>query len=202
MRKEIHNLKILTEYLENAEKNAKNIKLVIIGQDPFPTDANGIPFCKNDLKNIKNTSGGYILKRLGIPSFDANDGISTFYELLEKGVLFLNLSNQLLKSEDGKWLSRDRIDALLIESFNTNKIILSKLNASVLILRLGSQKKLSGFYKANYYKAYKDKYNMLTKIHPSPFNRNRDAWKKFWDNKNIASIEDFMRLLLAPAKEN
>jgi uracil DNA glycosylase len=193
MKKENLNQEILVDYLKNAENNAENIKIVLIGQDPYPSDANGIPFCKNDLKNIKNTSGGFILKRLGILSFDSNDGIATFHHLLEKGILFLNLSNQLLKTEDGKWLNRELIDELLIDSFKSNENIISKLNPSVLILRLGSQKKLSGFFKSNYYKPNKDKYKILSIIHPSPFNKNRESWRNIWGKDEINSIEEFTK---------
>lgn len=79
-----------------------NVKLVIVGKDPFPTAPTGIPFCKasweEQLKD--NNSGFHVLKSLGInleyAKANCNTPSSLFHKLAEKGVTFLNCSYHFL----------------------------------------------------------------------------------------------------------
>src|SRR5690554_3297471 len=79
-----------------------DIKLVIVGKDPFPTDAIGIPFCKpNWAEQLKsNSSGFHVLNSLGVISEDIEKihphPIDCFYHLANNGIVFLNLSYEFI----------------------------------------------------------------------------------------------------------
>lgn len=83
-----------SEYLQALnDLCVKDYKVVIIGQDPFPEDAIGIPFCKVNKGDIdkKKIVGmiEYLASRYTEQKFDSN-GRELFIELAEKGIIFLN----------------------------------------------------------------------------------------------------------------
>ncbi len=82
-----------------------NVKLVIVGKDPFPTAPTGIPFCKGSWEEqLKDNNSGYhILESLGINLEYAKTNYITpsglFHKLASKGLVFLNCSYHFLDAK-------------------------------------------------------------------------------------------------------
>lgn len=74
------------------------LQLIVVGKDPFPTDATGIPFCKTTWEQqlAFNCSGQYVLRSLGVNLMEAQRAYLTpsalFEYLASIGILFLNAS--------------------------------------------------------------------------------------------------------------
>lgn len=185
-------------YFNEVIRHKDNIKLVIIGQDPYPEGANGVPFCKDNLKNIKSTSGGLILQRIGHQAFGDNDGVNTFIRLLESGILFMNLSYELLKNDEGKWLSKERIKKLLDDGYTRNQEILEMLPPEAIVLRLGTQKRINTFFNETYKNFFSEKFRIQSVIHPSPFNRKRESWINLWGNEAINTKDLLIATITTP----
>lgn len=85
------------EYVESIE--LKQVRLVIMGKDPYPKSATGIAFCKPDWPALmaENCSGRYVLQALGINlAVESASGQppphDLFRRLAQAGVVFLNAS--------------------------------------------------------------------------------------------------------------
>lgn len=108
-----------------------SLQVVIVGRDPFPKYATGIPFCKPnwDQQLANNCSGKYVLLSLGIDLAAAQQAHSTPQELFEKlrsnGIVFLNASYKLVGdkirlSKHKKYLSEaNEINKKFIEAAKT-----------------------------------------------------------------------------------
>lgn len=88
------------EYLR-AISELDEIKLVIMGKDPFPTNPNGIPFCKPtwDEQLAANSSGFVVLNSLGVDRVDQKkftEPRELFLELANHGIVFLNVVYEYL----------------------------------------------------------------------------------------------------------
>jgi hypothetical protein len=130
-------------YLQEVSK-IQELKLAIVGQDPYPSGSNGIAFCKNTFEEFFHPSccGKEVLYSLG---FDRafiqshfNNPIDLFFHLLEEGICFLNISSVLLKDSSEQSLNEDK---------NYNEQFLSK-SKKIVILGLGVATKL---FNENYY---------------------------------------------------
>lgn len=89
------------EYYEKLLK-AKEINTLIVGKDPFPNGAMGIPFCKKTIKeqSDRRSSGYFVLNSLGIDlkKYDEHTKPSAiFFKLLEECKIgFINASYYFL----------------------------------------------------------------------------------------------------------
>jgi len=96
--------------LEDYQKiinNVTSINIVIMGKDPYPNESVGIPFCKPtwDSMLADSCSGRHVLNSLSIDllSYEKDSlveiyktPIDLFIELVDKGIVFLNLSSDFI----------------------------------------------------------------------------------------------------------
>lgn len=85
--------------LEHMRGNVVPLKLAIMGRDPYPEDAVGIPFAKPTvLQTAKSLSGSRIVQSLGIDvkTWRGCDIRSLFEKLLKQRIVFLNASYKFL----------------------------------------------------------------------------------------------------------
>lgn len=151
-----------------------DIRLIIIGQDVYPNNQNGIPFCKEDFELLEKTCFNAVLNSFclnidyALNKFDSPKELMFYF--LENGVLFLNLSYSLLR--DSKNKSNELKKALMI-----NKRLLSNLKpGDKYFIKLG--------------KAHPYYFNCLVQqfgenlseriIHPSARNKNNPKTKAEW----------------------
>lgn len=156
------------------------IILVIIGKDPFPTNATGIPFCKSEWKDqiSKNSSGRVVLESLGITLENTEhigkNPADLFMNLARNGIVFLNISydtitGKMQKIRDAKKRSN---------AIRTNKPIINK--AEIIIL-CGEAKKWNITKHSN----------IIELIHPDPRNKInrykkvRQEWNETWGENQI-----------------
>jgi hypothetical protein len=162
----MRNPKYHEKYFKELNK-LKSIKFLFIGKDPYPNDANGIPFCK-DLKiemQKDNCSGRHLLMGFGINiDKDSRDPENIFFELLSKhGIGFVNASYYYI----GK-------DKLSKEEIQFSELKNSKLfaKAAIIISTIGSQKLIN-----KYVNPIK---NAISVYHPDVRNRNNPKTNKKW----------------------
>jgi uracil DNA glycosylase len=159
-----------TEYFEKAK--AENIKLILIGQDPYPDKIdNGIAFCKDEINKLNRTCFPTICRSLDLPYQDYelkfnNDGKKLFHFLLIRGIVFMNLSYELfVKGSDksGLIFSYHKINWPVIEHFPSAKVI-----------KLG----------LNYETQFKTLYgNGEIIVHPSALARRHEKWSTYWEKQ-------------------
>jgi hypothetical protein len=156
-----------SDYLKRTKKVDK-IYLCIVGQDIYRNGHTGIPFSKETIPELIDE---YCCGKDVLNSLQYNIGSlkhykkpsDVFYELLESGVAFVNISHKLLD---------DTTEAELIEYSHYNKQILSKAQGVVV---LGKTKSRALF--EQYYPEYTE---FQTLIHPSKLARKSNP--KEWDN--------------------
>jgi len=89
-----------TVYL-NKLKTVGSLKLLIVGQDPYPNGANGIAFCKDTFEELQDQfcCGKDVLFSLGVDIESAKDNFNSpvdlFFDLLEQGIAFINVNHEL-----------------------------------------------------------------------------------------------------------
>lgn len=159
------------EYLERVNK-IDRLKLVIVGQDPYPQGANGIAFCKNTFEEFFDLycCGKEVLFSLGYTEeyivSKYKNPLALFCDLLSKGIAFINVSSLLL--DDATELTL-KADILYNENFlsKTDKIVvLGKSNATRL------------------FKQYYSEYHIFVSlIHPSGLAKkhSQEEWENRWD---------------------
>lgn len=163
-------------YLSDANY-VDTIKLLVVGQDPYKFDANGIAFCKETFEMLTDpnccgnkviSSLGYDLKNLAESGIAATTPVHLFHKLLRKGVAFINVSSTLLENSSNLTLEEDRI---------INENVLKKANNIVV---LGETKATELFNE--HYKKYEITESL---IHPSNKNKEADRWKKIWNTNYL-----------------
>lgn len=85
--------------LEHSRGNTTPLKLVIMGRDPYPKAAMGIPFAKPTVQQTaRSLSGGKIIQSLAIDTkaWQGKDVQSLFEKLLRQRIAFLNASYKYL----------------------------------------------------------------------------------------------------------
>lgn len=159
--------------------NTKEIKLLFIGKDPYPTNPNGIPFCKPTIKELKDgrCSGRYLLNGLGINIdnySDTDNSTEIFYDLLDKKEIgFLNAS---YSPPPNKKLSEEQRNNFK----NKNENIIKKANC--VVTSIGAKDLLRQYLS----------HNELDKIeivcHPDIRNRNnkihKEMYNLIWETEN------------------
>ncbi|GGH76732.1 hypothetical protein JOD43_004345 [Pullulanibacillus pueri] len=153
-------------------------KLCIVGRDPFPKGATGIPFCKEtwDVQFKKNHAGYSIIKSFGQNTENYSSPKEHFYNLAKHGIVFLNASYYFLNKE---YISKTKHLDAVASSFGINKPILQR---SKKILLSGKDTcTMIGWMNPDVY--FDEKYTKVP--HPSPQSRNRiklkSEWDKYWD---------------------
>nr|WP_299202855.1 hypothetical protein [uncultured Brumimicrobium sp.] len=156
-------------YLKRVKKLDK-IYICIVGQDVYRNGHTGIPFSKETINELidEYCCGKDVLNSLnyGIGSLKHYRNPSdVFYELLDGGIAFVNISHKLLD---------ETTESELIEYSHYNKQILSKAEEIVV---LGKSKSKALFER--YYPEYK---GFQTFIHPSQLARksNPKEWENTW----------------------
>lgn len=183
----------LLAYLEKAN-SMTSFKAAIVGQDPYPSNPSGIPFCKRTFNELfertenSRCCGQDVLFSLGFREevvrrrFEKPTDV--FYDLLEKGMVVLNISYELLDApyvkdqttEDFRKkmfaVNKDKID----QAHTYNQPILEKAEK---IFLLGDFRTAPIF--ENYY-AGLSATEVL--IHPSGNNlkgNTKEKWKATWE---------------------
>lgn len=171
-----------TEYI-NALNLRESYSLVIMGKDPYPTGAVGIPFCKSSWDSfcVEGVSGLYVFRSLGI---NVNEIRRSFcnpreffiYLARNKGIVFLNLSYHFL---DGVCRKKKHHSQLLSAEVINQKYLQASRNTV-----------LCG--EANKIRWYKNSYNNLHEaVHPdarckiSKHEDVRDDWYKWWSENAL-----------------
>jgi predicted ATPase len=159
-------------YLKAVEKVEK-LKLVLVGQDPYPKGANGIAFCKNTFDELFDPfcCGKEVLYSLGL-SKEAVEGkyenpVALFYDLLAQGIAFVNISSVLLVHATEKSLSEDKV-------YNEN--FLSKTERIVVLGKTKTRQIFDQYYPKRTISE--------TLIHPSGLAKKSDPteWLNTWRN--------------------
>lgn len=157
--------------------NLSDLQLVIVGKDPYPKDATGVPFCKPcwDSQTAANCSGRYVLESLGIDPED--DELHKAYptpkhifdELCVQGVVFLNACFDLI---DGPITKRDH-SQMLQDAYEVNE---SYLAVPQKVVYCGEAKKICWINEGLV---------VHRAMHPDFRNKNHkdrsDRWRKWWD---------------------
>lgn len=171
------------------------LQLAIVGKDPFPTSATGIPFCKATWEEqlAKNCSGRYVLGSLGVALGEARVDYRTpeelFAALRDVGIVFLNASYKYL----GPTPIRRNHMPLLEQAHEVNTPILREANY---VMYCGEAKKV---------RCWLDPVESAEQakfvIHPDVRNRNnprtRDEWKAAWAG---GAIGNAFRIILPPKR--
>jgi hypothetical protein len=156
------------EYIEKLQSIDK-LKLVIVGQDPYPVGANGIAFCKNTYSELEDfrCCGKDVLFSLGIDLEQAKNEFSSpielFMHLLDQGIAFINVNHELFTANSN------------VEKYKGyNNQFLSKAN-KIIVLGLSTAKTAFLEHYSNYS-------NVDYFIHPSGRNKNSipEQWKSIW----------------------
>jgi uracil DNA glycosylase len=166
------------EYFDRALELG-TVKLILIGQDPYPKDKdNGIAFCKDKISDLSNTCFPTICKSLSL-DFDKfekqleNNGKKLFVHLLEKGILFMNLSYELFTK------GSNRKELITHYHEENEKIICEFPKATIIKLGLNYQTLFEELYKSK---------NII--IHPSGLAKRHNTWKDYWIEEG-ALLEKF-----------
>lgn len=164
------------------------IKLLIVGQDPYPSGAMSIPFCKKDWADLddRRLAGYHILNSVN-ENFQIDRQLKDKYNkpqiyfefLAEKGIVMLNASYYFLEKETP---SRKSHFGFVYESLELN---LPYLNKAQHILLCG-----------NSYKMLNWVVNGLTSDvsvpHPSlqsknkGSDKNKEQWERYWAKGALA----------------
>ncbi|MCH7333858.1 hypothetical protein [Acinetobacter modestus] len=170
-------LDALVEIYENG-----NIKLLIIGLDPFPNDPIGIHFCKNSWAKMKNGSGYIVFNSiLDLEThIELNDSPKDLViNLAREGVILLNSSYRLLKNLKGEAKENAKK-----EGFEFNKLFIDKvIDQHVICLGKGY----------TFTKKYLKNNSKLIKVyHPATyhFKRGNPLWKDYWNKGCLKSKFD------------
>jgi hypothetical protein len=160
-----------------------NFKIAIVGKDPYPTKATGIPFHKEDWLSLlrRNSCGQYVLSSLGIDLVKAQEEFSSpanlFINLLtNQKIIFLNASYTYLgkgaKLENKKHLTH------LLDAYNRNQPVFVKTKEIILC---GQAEFIEQFHNKEF--------NFHKAIHPCIQNtlrpnRNKN-WNHWWKSNSL-----------------
>lgn len=153
------------------------LQLVIIGKDPFPSDATGIPFCKPtwEQQMAWNCSGLYVLLSLGLDLVSIQEihptPASLFESLRAEGIVFLNASYAYLGK---KKITQSRHIQQLKAAHELNKNIIQSASA---VIYCGEASKIKWIDPI-------ERTGSHYVVHPDVRNKNRritfSRWHKWW----------------------
>jgi uracil DNA glycosylase len=160
----------------------EEIKLVIMGKDPYPTNPNGIPFCKPTWNEqlAENSSGNIIFNSLGIVHINQElylEPKDFFIELATQGVVFLNLIYEYL---EGNKVRKNRHRILLADAFRINQPYLDITEHIVFCGEANKNRWNDVLYD-----------NAIEAVHPdmrnrnSPVHRISENWLQFWSSNSL-----------------
>jgi len=173
----------LPEAYKNILLTRQYVDLIIVGKDPYPTSAAGIPFCKESWKELLrvNCSGYHVLSALGVDLVAAKEKFSTpiilFEALAVEGIAFLNASYHFLNSER----IYKKHFCFIEMATAVNKLIIEKTKVCILC---GQAKVIKDYIPAQT--------DIFEVIHPDVQNRkfNKNAWEQVWLPKTLKSTFD------------
>lgn len=165
------------EYI-NALGTKEEYCLTIMGKDPYPRGATGIPFCKPDWDTFcaYGVSGLSVFRSLGVDIRSVRSKFNQpsdyfIYLVQEKGVVFLNLSYHFLAGRCGKKKHSEQLR-------NAEEINRQYLHKSKNIILCGE---------ANKIRWYEDTYNDIhSVVHPdirnkySSYESVKNCWLDYW----------------------
>lgn len=191
----LDNIKIHQEYFDSLIMVDK-IKILIVGRDPYPKGSMGIPFCKDDIKELRkhNCSGKYLLKGLGIDiDNEKRESNDIFFDLLKtKSVGFVNASYFYIGTEKPKRYQVKYSNLLNQQIFKKSEFVVMTNSAEKLLKT--RDKKITTGYKPIEVSENKMpiKKNWIPVCHPDFRNINRECHKKLWntDSGLLKFIED------------
>lgn len=135
MEKATNEINIAEAYFKMLNEK-ESFKYCIIGLDPYPNGATGIPFMKEDWEEFSNKkySAYNLFYGLGFDLDNVKDKlpVNFYYTLIDNGFAFLNLSYSILKDKD---ISRK--NELILEGFAINWPIIKKSNKIVIVSKSG-----------------------------------------------------------------
>lgn len=159
-----------------------NFKLVIVGQDPYPRLATGIPFSKPSWDDLKrNHSGHYLFSALIGPDYrtDYKTPDKLVISLADKGVAILNASYRFMR---GKAPSEKKHRKFVEEAYALNGEIFKKAKR---ILLCGQKTiKMCGWVGV-----IPDDSKIHGVPHPAPYGRqDSPEWKKYWADYALSKL--------------
>jgi len=173
--------------LEESRGEPKPLKLAIMGRDPYPKDAQGIPFAKPTILQTANSlAGGKIFDSLGldIRFWQGKDIRILFKKLLKQRIVFLNASYVFL----GKGPLAQRKHGIYLHCANTVNSVIIKYTENVVLCGEATK----GYKWAN---GLTTKAFLPQKFHCAPhpsaraYNRNETDFQKYWAPR--ALVETF-----------
>lgn len=154
----------------------KSVRIVIVGRDPYPQGAMGIPFCKKTWKELDNRSAGRIILKTYHEININLEPVDSFYAMAQNGIIVVNASYFIL----GERYTLNKHYIYVKESWDLiNKKIFLNLNKSVQILLCGDAKKMLN-------KEFLIEAGVVAKIkevsHPCLQSRNKNSkkWDETW----------------------
>lgn len=152
-------------------------RIAIVGKDPFPTNATGVPFCKPTWQEQlqQNSSGFHVLNSIGV--IDLIDEckflrpFDFFSFLASKGIVFLNISYEYI----GGSIRRLEHRVQMNQAYLINQPIMHSCDI-VLLCGEASKNRWNGFMHPN----------IIEVVHPdnrnriSRFERIRNQWSENW----------------------
>ena len=180
--------------LERLRGNLTPLKLAIVGRDPYPDDAIGIPFAKPTVQQTASSlSGGKIFQSLGIDirSWRGKEVRTLFEKLLKQRIVFLNTSYVFL----GKGPLAQRKHGVFLHCANTaNSTIIDNTKQVVLC-----GEAVKGYKWAN---GLATKASLPQKFHCAPhpsaraYNRNVTEFQKYWSPGALVNMFDLQTEIL------
>lgn len=166
----------------------ETIKLLVVGQDPYPTGSNGVAFCKDSYYSLyveePETSGSIVLKSMGLDMIKARqiswkNPKTLFLELLTKfGICFINVYNEPLDKID---MGKRRVNAA--ETYRFNLPIVKRAEKIVLLGKGITKNTFEEYYEGITYDHIF--------IHPSLSAKqsNPSEWAEIWETNTLEKLK-------------
>lgn len=167
----------LDSHYQCTAERMSDIRLAIVGKDPYPRGACSIPFIKDTWPGLNGTSAGYYLFRslLGCSFMNLYESPrEAAFALLVRGVVLLNVSYYCLGREDP---AQRRHREYVLGSHRTNRPILVKCKS---ILLVHSALKMAGWLPDQPYR------ECIVVPHPTLQSKNsrgrhrNQEWDRWW----------------------
>jgi len=179
--------KIHQEYFDSLIM-ADNIRILIVGRDPYPNGSMGIPFCKNEINDLRkhNCSGKYLLKGLGVDiDSETRNPNEIFFDLLKtKKVGFVNASYFYIGAEKPKRYQVKFSNLINQQIYKKSEFVILT-NSAKKLLKTRDKKIIDGYEPIDDIEIKMPiKEDWLTVCHPDFRNRNCENHKTLWGTNN------------------